>query len=93
MLSIVLGEGVLFRRGPAGVIPLVSQMAGEALAGAHRPASCCFSTPMICSSVNRPFFISESPSVASSYCAEPEDPQFYWSNYRGQLSTGARVVR
>ncbi len=36
----------------------------------HLTASCRFRMPMICSSVNRPFFISESPFVASSYRAD-----------------------
>src|SRR4029077_16580325 len=35
--------------------------------------------PMICSSVNRPFFISESPFVASSYCADLKILNFNWS--------------
>ncbi len=34
---------------------------------------------MICSSVNRPFFISESPFVASSYRADLKILNFSWS--------------
>src|SRR5579863_4025232 len=35
--------------------------------------------PMICSSVNRPFFISESPFVASFYRADLKILNFIWS--------------
>src|SRR5579872_2490764 len=42
-----------------------------------RPASCCFNTPMICSVVNRPFFISGSSFVVVCTFADTEDPQFY----------------
>src|SRR5579863_10111371 len=42
-----------------------------------RPASCCFNTPMICSVVNRPFFISRSSFVVVCTSADTEDPQFY----------------
>jgi hypothetical protein len=49
---------------------------------------------MICSSVNRPFFISESPFVASSYRADLKILNFIWSKLprAGQedLSSGHR---
>jgi hypothetical protein len=41
---------------------------------------------MICSSVNRPFFISESPFVASSYCADLKTSILAGLNYREQVT-------
>jgi hypothetical protein len=50
---------------------------------------------MICSSVNRPFFISESPFVASSYRADLKILNFIWSKLprAGQENDGRSQCR
>jgi len=59
-------------------LPLFASAQNSRASCTFRPASCCFNTPMICSGVNRPFFISGSSFVVVFTTPTPKILEFNW---------------